>query len=170
MPRVNLYATLRDLTGEKSLNVSGGTVKEVIEALAARWPAIKAELLEGDEVADGYSVFINGRDVRYLEGLQSPVAEDDVIDIFPPVAGGGRFSTVFGGVSPQQFQGYLKKWGATPGEDGWWTLSGARVRYWEEPPTQVGSWLVAKLGVEVEGDEAERWWKKITLACMRGGG
>lgn len=84
MPRVNLYATLRDLTGEKSLNVSGGTVKEVIEALAARWPVIKAELLEGDEVADGYSVFINGRDVRYLEGLQSPVAEDDVIDIFPP--------------------------------------------------------------------------------------
>lgn len=170
MPRVNLYATLRDLTGEKSLNVSGGTVKEVIEALAARWPVIKAELLEGDEVADGYSVFINGRDVRYLEGLQSPVAEDDVIDIFPPVAGGGRFSTVFGGVSPQQFQGYLKKWGATPAK----TAGGRSPALGfatgkNRRPRSVPGWWPSS-GVEVEGDEAERWWKKITLACMRGGG
>ena len=170
MPRVNLYATLRDLTGEKSLSVRGSTVKEIIETLASRWPEMKAELLEGERVADGYSVFVNGRDVRYLQGLDSPVNEDDVIDIFPPVAGGARFSTVFGGVSARQFQGYLKKWGATSGEDGWWLLPGARVRYWEESPTQVGSWQVARLGVEVEGDEAERWWRKITLACMRGGG
>ncbi len=170
MPRVNLYATLRDLTGERHLTVPGKTVREVLENLFARYPNLREAVLTGDEVSDGYSIFVNGRDVRYLGGIDAEVAEDDVLDLFPPVAGGER--VVFGGVSPAQFERYLRKWGGTPeaGSAGWWRLPGARVRFWEEPPTQVGAWFVARLGVEVEGEEVERWWRKIKLACMRGGG
>ncbi len=170
MPRVNLYATLRDLTGERHLTVPGKTVREVLENLFARYPNLREAVLTEDEVTDGYSIFVNGRDVRYLGGIDAEVAEDDVLDLFPPVAGGER--VVFGGVSPAQFERYLRKWGGTPeaGSAGWWRLPGARVRFWEEPPTQVGAWFVARLGVEVEGEEVERWWRKIKLACMRGGG
>jgi len=170
MPRVNLYATLRDLTGEKSVSVEGKTVREVLRALARRWPALEEELLEDGDVKDGYSIFVNGRDVRYLQGLDTPLSEEDVLDLFPPVAGGGRRSRVFGGVSPEQFTRYLKKWGGKPLEDGWWQLEGARVRFWTEPPAEVGAWYVARLGVEAEGEEAERWWRRIELACLRGGG
>ena len=168
MPRVNLYATLRDLTGERHVEVPGQTVREALDALFARWPELKAEILEDDTPKDGYSIFVNGRDVRYLEGLDTPLNPDDVLDLFPPVAGGAR--VVFGGVSPAQFERYLKKWGGAPEADGWWRLEGARVRFWEEPPTHVGAWAVARIGVEVEGEEAERWWRRIRLACMRGGG
>ena len=170
MPRVNLYATLRDLTGEKSVIVEGTTVREALLNLAQRWPALAEELLEGGGIRDGYSIFVNGRDVRYLEGLDTPLLKDDVLDLFPPVAGGARYEKVFGGVSPEQFARYLRKWGARPGEDGWWLLEGARVRFWPETPAEVGAWYVARLGVVAEGEEADRWWRRIELACLRGGG
>jgi len=169
MPRVNLYANLRDLVGERHVEVEGRTVREALAALGRRWPALAEELLEEGEVRDGYSIFVNGRDVRYLRGLDTPLAEGDVLDLFPPVAGGGRRSGVFGGVSPEQFTRYLRKWGGRPGADGWWELEGARVRFWTEPPAEVGAWYVARLGVEAEGEELERWWRKIELACLRGG-
>jgi len=87
--RVNLYATYRDLTGSKHLELAGNTVGEVIERLLERHPQLGAELFaEPGRLSERVSVFRNGRDVRYLEGLDTPVAPDDVLDIFPPVAGG----------------------------------------------------------------------------------
>jgi len=169
MPRVNLYATLRDLTGERQVTASGKTVREVLKHLAERWPALEKELLEGDRVKDGYSIFVNGRDIRYLKGLDTPLSEDDELDLFPPVAGGARFEGVFGGVSPEQFEGYLKKWGGRRLAEGHWALEGAEVRFWNEDPVPVGAWQVARLGVRAEGEEAERWWRRIRIACLRGG-
>jgi len=87
--RVNLYATYRDLTGSKRLELAGNTVGEVMELLLARHPQLATELFtEPGRLSERVSVFRNGRDVRYLEGLDTPVGPDDVLDIFPPVAGG----------------------------------------------------------------------------------
>jgi len=169
MPRVNLYATLRDLAGTKTLEVPGETVGEVIARLAERWPELGTEILDGGAVREGYSVFVNGRDVRYLEGLDTPLSPEDELDLFPPVAGGGVHEGVFGGVSPEQFEGYLRKWGGQPSEDGWWRLPGARVRFESEDPVQAGAWTLSRLRVVAEGEEADRWWRRIRLACLRGG-
>ncbi len=87
--RVNLYATYRDMAGVKRLELEGATVGEVLEALLERHPELAAELLGAPGVlSERVSLFLNGRDVRYLQGLATPLSSTDVIDIFPPVAGG----------------------------------------------------------------------------------
>ncbi len=87
--RVNLYATYRDLTGAKHLELAGKTVGEVIDRLVETYPQMAPELFEAPgKLSERVSVFRNGRDVRYLEGLATPVGSEDVLDIFPPVAGG----------------------------------------------------------------------------------
>ncbi|AEV17123.1 Molybdopterin converting factor, small subunit [Thermus sp. CCB_US3_UF1] len=89
MPKVNLYATFRDLTGKSYLEIEGSTVGEVLEHLIRLYPALREELFEGGELAERVSVFLEGRDVRYLQGLATPLSPEATLDLFPPVAGGG---------------------------------------------------------------------------------
>ena len=87
--KVNLYATYRDLIGAKHLDLSGQTVGEVIDRLIEKYPQMKPEIFAAPgELSSRVSIFRNGRDIRYLNGLDTPVGPDDVLDLFPPVAGG----------------------------------------------------------------------------------
>ena len=88
MPKVNLYATFRDLTGKSQLELPGATVGEVLENLVRAYPALKEELFEGEGLAERVSVFLEGRDVRYLQGLDTPVPAGETVSIIPAVAGG----------------------------------------------------------------------------------
>ena len=57
--------------------------------LIERWPALERELLDGNgELHTGIHVFLNGRDVRYLGGLDMVIPESGDVRIFPPVGGG----------------------------------------------------------------------------------
>ena len=87
MPKVNLYATFRDLTGKSQLELPGATVGEVLENLVRAYPALKEELFEGEGLAERVSVFLEGRDVRYLQGLSTPLSPGATLDLFPPGAG-----------------------------------------------------------------------------------
>lgn len=169
MPKVNLYATFRDLTGQSQVRVEGKTVGEVLEALVRAYPTLKEELFEGESLAERVSLFLEGRDVRYLEGLATPLTEEATLDLFPPVAGGGLEGR-FGALPPWLLEHYLTEWGGRKLADGTYTLPGARVRFAEAAPLAVGSLSIPQLWVEVEGEEAGAWWKRIVLAASRGGG
>jgi molybdopterin synthase sulfur carrier subunit len=168
MPKVNLYATFRDLTGASQVEVRGRTVGEALKDLVARYPALGAELFEGEELLERVSVFLEGRDVRYLEGLSTPLEEGATLDLFPPVAGGGSLGGEFGALPPWLFEAYLCSWGGEKEAEGVFRLPGARVRFAEAPPLEVGSLRIPRL--RVEGEEAEAWWGRIALAASRGGG
>lgn len=92
MVRVNVYATLRSIIGTRSVEIpSDGavTVGEVLESLFARYPDIKANIVDEQGALQEYvSLFVGGRDVRYLAGLETSLTAGQAIDIFPPVAGG----------------------------------------------------------------------------------
>ncbi len=88
MPKVNLYATLRELVGRSQVEVPGKTVGEVVQNLLALHPALAPEILEEGQLAERVSLFLDGRDIRYLQGLGTPLEEGAVLDLFPPVAGG----------------------------------------------------------------------------------
>ncbi|AFV76866.1 MoaD family protein [Thermus oshimai JL-2] len=170
MPKVNLYATFRDLTGKAQLHVEGRTVGEVLENLVARYPALRAELFEGEGLSERVSVFLEGRDVRYLEGLATPLEEGATLDLFPPVAGGGVFRQDYGGLPAWLLEEYLRSWGGAKEGEGVYRLKGAWVRFFEVEPLQVGRLSVPRLRVEVEGEEGEAWAGRIALAASRGGG
>ena len=75
--------------GVKSLELGGGTVGEVVTALLERHPGLGGQLLtpEGD-LNRFVNVYVNGQDVRYLDGLATPVTERDEVRLLPAMAGG----------------------------------------------------------------------------------
>lgn len=75
--------------GASTVAVDGATVGEVFAALIERFPGVRGNLL--DETG-GLHKFVNvykdDDDIRYLDGLGTPVGDGDVLTILPAVAGG----------------------------------------------------------------------------------
>ena len=85
MPVVKLFANLRKLAGTKELSVTGATVGAVVNELARQKPSVGEILLKNGELGPHVVVTLNGQNTIDLE---TPVTEQDVIAIFPPIAGG----------------------------------------------------------------------------------
>jgi molybdopterin synthase sulfur carrier subunit len=90
--RVKLFATLRQIVGEKEIEVDlriGDTVGSVLARLVADYPVLEERIFDDDGNLEGFiNVFVNRRSIRFLGGLNASLSEDDVLAIFPPVAGG----------------------------------------------------------------------------------
>ena len=91
MPTVYLPAPLRRLTGGVSrVHVPPGTVADALSAPDEHFPGIRAQLCdENGSVRAFINVFVNGSEIRTLQGQQTPVGEEDEVSIVPAMAGGG---------------------------------------------------------------------------------
>jgi len=90
---VRFHATLRQAVGGRHVVVDWRedlTVWGFIAQMIERYPSLGPQLLDGDgKLARHVHVMVNGRDAPYLPlGLESPLAQHDKIDVFPPVGGG----------------------------------------------------------------------------------
>ncbi len=87
---VKIPTPLRKLTnGETSVAADGSTVGAIVEALDSTYPGMRERLLdESGDLRHFVNIYLNGEDVRYLDGLNSPVGEKDELSIVPAVAGG----------------------------------------------------------------------------------
>jgi sulfur-carrier protein len=75
--------------GNREVELGGATVGEVVEALTAQYPNLKSQLLTAEGDLNRFvNVYVNGQDVRYLDGLATPVAERDEVRLLPAMAGG----------------------------------------------------------------------------------
>jgi sulfur-carrier protein len=90
MPTIKIPPVLRANTdGEAEVAVDGGTVGDVLRALADRHPATREQLFSEDGELNRYvNVYLNDEDVRVLQGLDTGVSEGDTIVILPAMAGG----------------------------------------------------------------------------------
>ncbi len=90
MSVVKIPTVLRpQVGGNKEVELAGATVGAVVDALTARYPSLRGQLLtEGGELNRFVNVYVNGQDVRYLDGLATPVAERDEVRLLPAMAGG----------------------------------------------------------------------------------
>ncbi len=93
MGTVKLYATLRQRAGgQRDIEIPwqpGDSVTEVLRKLVQQQPGLSSYILDADEAMLPYvSIFLDGRDVRYIGGLGTLVDGGTEIAIFPPVAGG----------------------------------------------------------------------------------
>lgn len=90
---VNLYATLRAIAGQKTVQVDlppEATANRLVEMVVDRYPDLRRELLDEDNrFHDHMKLFINGREAIYLEHkFDTVIRPGDKIDIFPPTGGG----------------------------------------------------------------------------------
>jgi molybdopterin synthase sulfur carrier subunit len=87
---IRIPTTLRTLTGGTSeVVVEGATVGEALAALEAAHPGFNDRLFdEGGSLRRFVNVFVADDDVRYLDGVDTPVPDGETISIIPAVAGG----------------------------------------------------------------------------------
>jgi len=90
--QVKVYATLRMKVGRAEIDVSAGpgdTVRDAIRDVLKQYPALRSDLMSDEgELAKHIHAFLNGRNVRLLDGLDTVIQEGQKLDIFPAVAGG----------------------------------------------------------------------------------
>lgn len=90
MSTVYIPAVLRpNVGGAKSIEIEGDSIRSVVGGLIERHPSLGGQLLtdEGD-LNRFVNVYVNGQDVRYLAGLDTPVAGTDEVRLLPAMAGG----------------------------------------------------------------------------------
>jgi len=74
--------------GVRELQASGATVRELLEDLALRVPALGAKVYDGAEIRPYVNVYVDGEDVRTSGGLDAPVGQDATVVLLPAMAGG----------------------------------------------------------------------------------
>ncbi len=87
---VRIPTTLRPMSGgNKLVEVESGALSDVITSLEAAHPGFADRLLDDDgELRKFVNIFVDDDDVRYLDGLATPVADGVTVSIIPAVAGG----------------------------------------------------------------------------------
>jgi sulfur-carrier protein len=89
MTTIRIPPTLRVETGgERQVPASGDTVRELLDDLIARFPGLRTQLVEDDSIASFVNVYVEGEDVRTLNGLDTPVDAGSTVILLPAMAGG----------------------------------------------------------------------------------
>ena len=87
---VRIPTPLRRVTnGQEKASVEGDTLSQIIDSLEAQYPGMRERLCdETGDLRHFVNIYINGEDVRFLEGLNTGTNAGDEISIVPAVAGG----------------------------------------------------------------------------------
>ena len=87
---VRIPTILRTYTGGAAeVAAEGATLQEVLDSLDAQYPGIAARVLDDNGALRRFvNIYVNDDDVRFLDGLVTPIADGANISIIPAVAGG----------------------------------------------------------------------------------
>ena len=87
---VRMPTPLRKLTGDRSeIEGTGSNMRELLDNLEDLHPGIRERLVdEGGTVRRFINVYLNEEDIRFLDGLETAVADGDRVTIVPAIAGG----------------------------------------------------------------------------------
>jgi molybdopterin synthase sulfur carrier subunit len=92
---VRIPTPLRKITADQdSVSADGASLAECIDSLEASYPGLKERLCdESGEIRRFVNIYIDGEDVRFLQGLATPLKDGAEVSIVPAVAGGGGEAT-----------------------------------------------------------------------------
>jgi molybdopterin synthase sulfur carrier subunit len=89
MTTVRIPPTLRaEVGGERQIPAQGDTVRELLDDLMDRFPGLRTQLVEDDDIAPFVNVYVEGEDVRTLDGIETPVRNGATVILLPAMAGG----------------------------------------------------------------------------------
>jgi molybdopterin synthase sulfur carrier subunit len=74
--------------GEREVSASGATLREVLEDLTTRMPALGSRVYGEGEIQSFVNVYVDGEDVRTRKGLDTPVRDGSTVILLPAMAGG----------------------------------------------------------------------------------
>ena len=87
--KVQIPTPMREQTGGKAeVDVSGGTVKAALDDLLRQYPAVGPKLFDNGKLRPYINVFLNDEDIRYLDEMDTAVADGVIVALIPAVAGG----------------------------------------------------------------------------------
>ncbi len=89
---VRIPTPLRRMTnGQDKLEMDASTLSVMIDSLESSYPGFKERLIdENGDLRYFVNIYLNGEDVRFLQGLDTSTSSGDEISIVPAVAGGTR--------------------------------------------------------------------------------
>jgi molybdopterin converting factor small subunit len=91
MSTVRIPPVLRpEIGGRRTVDVDASTVGDALERLVDDFPSLRPRVLPDGALAAFVNVFVDGDDVRMLDGLATPVRPESTILLLPAVAGGAR--------------------------------------------------------------------------------
>jgi len=87
---ITIPAPLRTLTGGRdTITAEGATVAALLESADRQYPGIRARILDdAGQLRRFVNLYVNGEDVRFLQGLNTDVKDSDELSIVPAIAGG----------------------------------------------------------------------------------
>ncbi|HEU6445524.1 MAG TPA: ubiquitin-like small modifier protein 1 [Gaiellaceae bacterium] len=89
MTTVRIPPTLRAETeGAASIEARGETVRDLLDDLTGRFPALRERIYAEGELARFVNVYVEGEDVRMQNGLETPVRHGGTVILLPAMAGG----------------------------------------------------------------------------------
>jgi len=89
MARVRIPPVLRtEAAGARSVDVVAGDLRGALTALFAQHPALELRVLPDGDLPSFLNVFVDGEDIRLLQGLDTELAADATVLLLPAVAGG----------------------------------------------------------------------------------
>ncbi len=90
MATVRIPSPLRRYTnGQSKAQTNGGNVAQIIENLETQFPGVKSRLCdESGQIKRYVNIFVNDKEIRTLQGDDTPVADSDEVSIVPAMAGG----------------------------------------------------------------------------------
>jgi molybdopterin converting factor small subunit len=74
--------------GAREVEASGSTVRELLEDLSSRMPALGSKVYGEGEIQSFVNVYVDGEDVRTRNGLDTPVRDSSTVILLPAMAGG----------------------------------------------------------------------------------
>jgi molybdopterin synthase sulfur carrier subunit len=86
--KIKFYGGLRQIAGTKEQDITGATIREVLEKICTDNESLYMAIFDGMDLHQHVRVMVNGRDSESAGGLETPVSDNDQIAIFPPIAGG----------------------------------------------------------------------------------
>ncbi len=95
MPTIKIPTPLRAYTGGNAeINVSGETVGALLTDLLEQHPELRQHLYNGETLRNFVNIFIGEEDIRYRDGLDTPVEPTDSLRIIPSIAGGSALELI----------------------------------------------------------------------------
>lgn len=89
MPSIKIPTPLRPYTdGQAQVSVHGKTVGEALNNLTDQFSELRPHLFNGAELRNFVNIFLDDEDVRFLDGLETELEENDNLRIIPSIAGG----------------------------------------------------------------------------------